>query len=142
VRVLARRWERKRRVPLGDPVAHAGRHPFVTSITGEHRAGAYRTCTVHMGKTRGEVHECCVEADAGRTITWAIEHDSTGFTRMVADWQAGFHLAPRGTGTVVTARSAFRQRNLAVRMMTPMIRRRLHSAQRTILASLKESVER
>jgi uncharacterized protein YndB with AHSA1/START domain len=126
---------------IEDPIAHAGWHPFVERITGEHRAGASRTCSVRMGTKTGETRERCIEANGERAITWAIEDDTTGFSRMVSDWRAGFSLVPDERGTIVTARSAFRPRNLAVRAMTPLIRRRFHGVQRTILASLKETVE-
>jgi uncharacterized protein YndB with AHSA1/START domain len=126
---------------IEDPVAHADWHPYVVRITGEHRVGASRSCAVLVGKKTGETRERCLEADAQRAITWAIDHDTTGFSRMVADWQAGFSLLSQDDGTVVTARSVFRPRNLAVRAMTPLIRRRFHSTQRAILASLKRYVE-
>jgi uncharacterized protein YndB with AHSA1/START domain len=126
---------------IEDPVAHASWHPYVVRITGEHRFGASRSCAVLVGKKTGETRERCLEADAPRAITWAIDHDTTGFSRMVTDWQAGFSLLSQNDGTLVTARSVFRPRNLAVRAMMPLIRRRFHSTQRAILASLKRYVE-
>jgi uncharacterized protein YndB with AHSA1/START domain len=127
---------------IEDPVAHASWHPYVIRITGEHRAGASRTCSVLMGGTTGETRERCIEAERERAITWAIDHDTTGFSRMVSDWRASFILMPHERGAVVTARSAFRPRNLAVRAMTPLIRRKFHRTQRAILAGLKKSLER
>jgi uncharacterized protein YndB with AHSA1/START domain len=126
---------------IEDPAVHADWHPYVVRITGEHQLAASRTCAVVVGKKTGETRERCLEADAPRAITWAIDHDTTGFSRMVTDWQAGFTLLPQDDGTVVTARSVFRPRNLAVRAMTPLIRRRFHSTQRAILASLKRYVD-
>lgn len=126
---------------IEDPVAHADWHPYVVRIAGEHRLGASRSCAVLVGRKTGETRERCLEADAPRAITWGVDHDTTGFSRMVTDWQAGFRLVSQDDGTVVTACSVFRPRNLAVRAVTPLIRRRFHSAQRAILAGLKRYVE-
>ena len=126
---------------IEDPVAHTAWHPYVVRITGEHRLGASRSCTVSVGKRTGETRERCLQSDAPRAITWAIDDDTTGFSRMVTDWQAGFSLQQEDDGTIVTARSVFRPRNLAVRAMTPLIRRRFHSTQRAILAGFKRYME-
>jgi uncharacterized protein YndB with AHSA1/START domain len=125
---------------IEDPAAHAAWHPFVIAISGEHRTGGRRTCAVLVGKKTGEVRERCVEAEAERTITWLVEHDTTGFTRMASNPRTGFTLAPHEGGTLVTARSAFEPRNLAVRAVMPLIRRRFHATQRAILAGLAESM--
>jgi carbon monoxide dehydrogenase subunit G len=126
---------------IEDPVAHARWHPFVTEITGEHEPDQVRTCAVLVGKKPGRTRERCVEHDDHRRIIWAIEEDSSGFGRMASGWRAGFMLAPSGETTVVTAESSFRPRNLIVRAMLPMIRRKFHQTQRAILGGLKDSVE-
>ena len=123
---------------IEDREAHAGWHPFVTGMEGEHRLGAERRCAVVVGGKPGETRERCVEADPERAITWAIEGDTTGFSRMVSDWQAGFMLAADGDGTTVTARSTFRPRNVLVRALLPLIRRRFHRTQREILEALAQ----
>jgi uncharacterized protein YndB with AHSA1/START domain len=127
---------------IEDPAAHAAWHPYVTRIAGEHRAGAERRCSVLVGRRTGETRERCIEAQPERTITWAIEHDTTGFSRMVSDWRAGFTLTRDDGATTVTARSAFRPRNLLVRAMLPAIRRKFHHTQRDILEGLRRSLER
>ena len=72
---------------------------------------------------------------------WAVEHDSTGFSRMVTDWRTGFSLQPQGPGaTRVRAESQFRPR-LPARLMAPAIRRKFHQTQRAILDGLKQHVE-
>jgi uncharacterized protein YndB with AHSA1/START domain len=126
---------------IEDPTAHAAWHPYLTAIAGEHRVGETRTCSVLIGGKPGKTRERCIEAEPERSITWAVEHDTTGFSRMVSDWRAGFTIAPGGDGTAVTARSAFRPRNLAVRAMLPLIRRRFHRTQQDILEALARSVE-
>jgi hypothetical protein len=60
---------------------------------------------------------------------------------MVSDWRAGFALWSRNAATHVTAQSTFVPRNPLVRIMSPIIRRKFHHAQRNILASLKDAVE-
>jgi uncharacterized protein YndB with AHSA1/START domain len=127
---------------IADPVAHAAWHPFVTQIAGEHRLGAARTCSVIAGKKSGETRERCVEADAGRAITWSIDHDTTGFSRLVVRWRSGFDLQQHDRGTLVRARSAFEPRNILVRAIMPPIARKFHQVQREILTALKGSVER
>jgi uncharacterized protein YndB with AHSA1/START domain len=126
---------------IEDPARHAAWHPFVTAIAGEHRLGASRTCSVLVGNKEGETTEQCVQCDALRRITWTIEHDTTGFSRMVSDWQAGFRLETRDGSTVVTAESTFAANSVLVRVMAPLIRRRFHQTQKAILAALKRSVE-
>jgi hypothetical protein len=126
---------------IEDPVAHAGWHPFVVEIGGEHRLGADRTCSVVVGGKPGETTERCVEYEADRRIIWLVVADSTGFGRMVSDWRAGFELVEDDRGTAVTAESSFRPDNLFTRAMLPLIRRKFHSTQRGILGGLQESVE-
>jgi uncharacterized protein YndB with AHSA1/START domain len=127
---------------IEDPAAHASWHPFVTGITGKHSLGAIRRCAVAIGKKTGETSERCIEHEPERRIVWRIEEDSSGFLRMVSDWTAGFELEARDGRTVVRAESVFQPRNVLVRLMQPMVRRKFHGAQRAILAGLKASVER
>jgi uncharacterized protein YndB with AHSA1/START domain len=126
---------------IEDPATHARWHPFVTEIAGRHELDQVRTCSVLVGKRQGQTTERCVVYDHGRRIAWAIEQDSTGFGRMVRGWQAGFSLASSDGGTVVSAQSAFRPRNLLVRAMLPMIRHKFHQTQRAILRCLMDSLE-
>ena len=126
---------------IKEPAEHADWHPFVTGISGEHRLGATRTCSVIVGKKNGETKERCINDDEGRRIAWAIEKDSTGFSRMVSDWQAGFGLQSRDGATVVTAESTFRPKNVLLRLAAPLVRRKFHQTQKEILTALKASVE-
>lgn len=126
---------------IEDPVTHARWHPFVTEITGGHALDQVRTCALLLGGKPGRTQERCVERDDQRRIIWAIEEDSSGFSRMASSWRAGFTLAASGETTVVTAESTFRPRTVIVRAMLPMIRRKFHQTQREILGSLKNSVE-
>ena len=126
---------------IKDPAAHARWHPFVTRISGEHRLGATRACSVVVGRKTGQTRERCTEEREGEAIVWAVEHDSTGFSRLVSDWRAGFRLERRDDGTLVTAHSAFTPRSVLVRFMGPIIRRKFHRTQKAILDALKQSVE-
>jgi hypothetical protein len=95
---------------------------------------------VIVGGKPGTTRERCVEADEARLLTWAIEEDSTGFSRMVSDWRAGFALERVDGGTRVTARSDFRPTSLPLRLLLPVVRRKFHRTQRAILASLEQAV--
>jgi uncharacterized protein YndB with AHSA1/START domain len=127
---------------IEDPAAHAGWHPFVTRISGEHRLEAHRACDVDLGKRTGQTRERCIAHEAERRIAWRIEEDSTGFLRLVSDWTAGFGLKPDGSAmTLVAAESIFRPKSLLVWPMIPLVRRKFHQTQRAILNALKETVE-
>jgi len=126
---------------LADPAEHAGWHPFVTEISGEHRIGATRTCSVIVGRKAGRTSERCIVEQPGEELAWAIEEDSTGFGRMVSDWTAGFRIKESDGATAVSATSTFQPRNPMVRLMMPLIRVRFHQTQRKILAALKAAVE-
>lgn len=128
---------------IDDPAAQAGWHPFVTRISGEHRLGASRACDVDLGTRTGRTSERCIAHEAGRRIAWRIEEDSTGFLRLVSDWTAGFELEPDGSGTtLVTAESTFRPKSVLVFPTIPLVRRKFHDTQRTILSALKDAAER
>jgi uncharacterized protein YndB with AHSA1/START domain len=127
---------------IEDPVAHARWHPFVSAIAGGHELHEIRCCSVRVGKKEGTTKERCVEREGAERIVWAIEEDSTGFARMVSGWRSGFSLAELDSATIVTAESMFRPRNVLVRAMLPMIRRKFHQTQKAILRGLQEAVER
>jgi uncharacterized protein YndB with AHSA1/START domain len=126
---------------IKDPATHARWHPFVTGIRGEHRLGAIRSCSVIVGKKAGETKERCVEDAEERKLSWAIEEDSTGFSRMVSDWRAGFTLQVVHGATRVTAESVFQPKGVLLRLMSPIVKRKFHQTQRSILAALKHAVE-
>jgi uncharacterized protein YndB with AHSA1/START domain len=127
---------------IRDPARHAQWHPALTRIDGDHTLGAVRECDVMVGKKAGRTAERCTSFDEGRRIMWSVEKDSTGFSRMVSDWSAGFTLEPHGDGaTRVVARSVFQPSTLLTRLMLPMIRRKFHQTQRGILAGLKQYLE-
>lgn len=124
-----------------DPAVHAAWHPYVTEIRGEHREGAVRTCSVSVGRKPGRTDERCVELVPERSIAWLIEDDSSDFGGKVSDWRSGFSLRPQDGATQVTARSTFGPRSGVVRLLLPIVRRKFHRTQRTILTSLKRAVE-
>jgi uncharacterized protein YndB with AHSA1/START domain len=127
---------------IRDPATHAEWHPFLTRITGEHRVGAVRRCDVIVGKKSGHTEERCTGCEHERNITWLIEKDTTGFSRMVSDWTAGFSLEPQGSVAVlVKANSTFVPKNLLVRLTMPLIRRKFHQTQQIILNGLKQFIE-
>jgi uncharacterized protein YndB with AHSA1/START domain len=126
---------------IADAAAHASWHPFVRTIAGGHALYEIRSCSVQVGKKEGTTKERCVEREECARIAWAIEEDSTGFGRMVSGWRSGFTLAEGDGATIVTAESTFRPRNVLVRAMLPVIRRKFHQTQQAILRGLQEAVE-
>jgi uncharacterized protein YndB with AHSA1/START domain len=128
---------------IQDPGEHVTWHPFATGIDGEHAPGAVRTCTVQVGRKPGATRERCTSYDEPSTIMWTMERDSSGFSRMVADWQTGFRLTALDPGaTRVQAVSQFRPKGPVVRVMMPAIRRKFHQTQRAILGGLRQHAER
>jgi uncharacterized protein YndB with AHSA1/START domain len=127
---------------IKDPITHARWHPFLTAIDGEHALGAERYCSIIVGKKHGTTRERCVEEDDRRRISWAIDDDSTGFSRMVSDWRAGFILLPAGARTREMAESVFQPTSMLVRLMSPIVKRKFHQTQTAILAGLKNECER
>lgn len=126
---------------IKDPAAHARWHPYIIRITGDHRLGAMRICSIVLGGKPGATQERCIEEDEPRRITWAIDDDTTGFIRHVTGWRTGFDLEHREGGTRVTAHSTFRPNNVLVWLMSPLIRYRCHHTQRTILKRLRRFIE-
>jgi Polyketide cyclase / dehydrase and lipid transport len=126
---------------IENPAEHAGWHPFLTGISGDHELDQVRTCSVVMGRKRGQTRERCVEREDGRHIAWEIEQDFPGFGKMASGWRAGFALTDQPGATTVTAESTFQPNNLFVRAMLPVIRRKFHQTQQAILRALKRSIE-
>jgi uncharacterized protein YndB with AHSA1/START domain len=127
---------------IENPDRHAHWHPFVQQIDGDHHANSVRTCTVLIGTRRATTVERCTERLDGRKLGWRIESDTTGFSRMVSGWAAGFTIEPDGPDkTRVLAESVFTPAKLSAHVLRPILRRKFHQTQRTILASLKQYVE-
>jgi uncharacterized protein YndB with AHSA1/START domain len=126
---------------IESPAEHAGWHPFLTGISGNHALGQVRICSVVVGHKHGQTRERCVEREDERHIAFEIEQDSIGFGRMVSGWRAGFALTDQHGATTVTAESTFQPNNLLVRAMLPVIRRKFHHTQQEILRALKQSIE-
>jgi hypothetical protein len=122
------------------PDEHGTRHPFATAIKGVHKLGEVRECGVLVGGKPGTTRETCTAYDRGRAITWRIDADSSGFSRMVHGWTSGFRLKHEHDSTVVTEWSDFRPKWF-VRPMLPMIKRRFHQTQQQILDGLRRHVE-
>lgn len=128
---------------IQDPAEHVAWHPFATAIDGDHAPGAVRTCTVQLGRKPGTTRERCTSYDEAAAIMWTMEHDSSGFSRMVADWQTGFRLTALDPGTTqVQAVSQFRPKGPVTRVMMPAIRRKFHQTQQAILDGLRQHAER
>jgi uncharacterized protein YndB with AHSA1/START domain len=127
---------------IENPDRHARWYPFVEQIDGDHHADSMRTCTVLVGTRRATTVERCTEREDGRKLVWRIESDTTGFSRMVSDWTAGFAIERDGPDkTRVLAQSVFTPAKLSAYVLGPILRRKFHQTQRIILASLEQYVE-
>ena len=95
-------------VAIESPDEHVMWHPFASAIKGAHALGEVRECGVLVGGKAGTTRETCTVYDTGQAISWRIDADSSGFSRMVTDWTSGFRLVQEAESTVVTAWSNFR----------------------------------
>jgi hypothetical protein len=119
---------------------HARWHPFATAIKGVHALGEVRECDILVGGKPGTTRETCTAYDPGRAISWRIDADSSGFSKLVHGWTSGFRLQHEQDSTVITAWSDFRPKWF-VRPMLPMIKRKFHQTQQQILDALRRHVE-
>ena len=72
---------------------------------------------------------------------WAVEHDSTGFSRMVTDWRRGFSLQPQGPGGHPRASGEPVQAEAAGSLDGAGDPGKFHQTQRAILDGLRQHVE-
>jgi len=117
--------------------------PMVKSTTGKiERAGSVRTCQVEWEGRKDEVAERCIEAIPNRKIAWIMEQGM--MTKMFSKIQFGFVLEPKNGGaTLVQLGFLYEPRNLLARLMySLMMRRKLKSLRKTLLANIKNLAER
>lgn len=128
---------------IADPTQHAAWNPFVTRIAGGHALEARRTVTGVYGKGEGTSEERCTAYEAGRRIRWLAESDSNGFSgRMATDVIAEFTLTDAGPGrTTATSRTGFVPQNVMLKLMTPVLRRKVAKSNDSKLRALKLYVE-
>lgn len=117
--------------------------PMVKSTTGKiERAGSIRTCQVEWEGRKDEVAERCTEAIPNKKIAWAMERGM--MTKMFSKIQFGFTLEPKeGGATLIRLGFLYEPRNLLARLMySLMMRRKLDSLRKTLLANIKNLAER
>lgn len=117
--------------------------PMVKSTTGKtERVGSVRTCQVEWEGRKDEVTERCIEAIPNRKITWIMEQGM--MTKMFSKIQFGFDLEPKNGGaTLVRLGFLYEPKNLLARLMySLMMRRKLDSLRKTLLANIKNLAER
>lgn len=117
--------------------------PMVKSTTGKiEKAGSVRTCQVEWEGRKDEVAERCIEAIPNRKITWVMEQGM--MTKMFSKIQFGFALEPKNGGaTLVRLGFLYEPRNLLARLMySLMMKRKLDSLRKTLLANIKNIAER
>jgi uncharacterized protein YndB with AHSA1/START domain len=106
--------------------------------------GAVRTCHVEMDGRSGEVVERCDELEEHRRLTFVMEQDAFGFSRMFDDFGFSFVLEPLpGDRTNVRIEGFYRARNpLGWALDRLVIRRKLNGLRGGILDGLKAVSER
>jgi uncharacterized protein YndB with AHSA1/START domain len=105
--------------------------------------GATRTCQVHTMGRRGHITERCAELVPQQWAFYTVEHDSLGYSRLVADFS--FSIAVEAdddaTSTVALA-SYYRPRGLGGRLANLLLLRwQLRRSRRRMLTGLALLVE-
>lgn len=108
------------------------------------QVGASRRCQVELEGKQGEVVERCIELEQNTRISFLVERDTFGFSKMFEDFGFSFLLHPTDNGhTQVTIEGFYREKNLLARLMNALLmRRKLHQLRAGILTQLKVTVER
>ena len=122
---------------------HAVKH--VDAPSGRREAvGATRSCQVEMDGKKGEVVERCTEVENGTRISFVVERDTFGFSKMFDDFGFSFLLEPRDhQRTHVALEGFYREKNVLAHLMNASImKRKLHHLRAGILTNLKATVER
>lgn len=117
--------------------------PMVKSTTGKiERAGSVRTCQVEWEGRKDEVVERCIEAVPNEKVAWVMEQGM--MTKMFSKIQFGFALEPRGSNaTSLQFGFLYEPKNFLARLMySLMMRRKLDSLRKTLLANIKNLAER
>jgi uncharacterized protein YndB with AHSA1/START domain len=130
---------------LVDPARVPEYMQAVKRIEGDAResVGAARTCWIEMQGKRGEVVERCVELEERRRLTYVMERDAFGFSRLFEDFGFSFVLEPlAGERTLVRIEGFYREKGVVSRGLNVlMMRRKLHRLRAGILIGLKAVVE-
>ncbi len=118
--------------------------PMVKHTTGTREVlGAVRECTVEMSGRKGRSVERCVESIPHRRIAWALEEDTLGFNKLLADFSFSFTLEPRGpAATLVRNDTYFRPKGLLARLMNaPIMSRKFRRVRQDALRGIQRLAE-
>src|SRR6266705_1059876 len=93
--------------------------------------------------TPEQVVERCTEVEHGTRISFVVERDTFGFSKMFDDFGFSFLLEPRDhQGTHVALEGFYREKNVLAHLMNALImKRKLHHLRAGILTNLKATVD-
>lgn len=106
------------------------------------RVGSARTCAVTMGGREGTMVERCVGRVDERELSYRVDEESFGMTKMFADYGFRIRLAPERDGTRVSIETFYSPRNVFYGAMNVlMMRRRFGTVVDGLLDGLRRHVE-
>lgn len=105
--------------------------------------GATRRCTVELQGKRGKVVERCVELVPRHRLTFVVDEDEFGFSKLFDDFGFTFVLEESGERrTLVRIEGFYREKGLQARILNALVmKRKLSGIRAGILANLKTVVE-
>ncbi|MBX2802552.1 MAG: SRPBCC family protein [Myxococcales bacterium] len=104
--------------------------------------GASRTCRVSFGSRQGRLVERVVEVEPGSSVTYVVDEDSFGMSRMLRGYGFRITLQPAGAVTTVRIDTFYAPRTPWVAVLNVLfLRRRMGSLVGQLLAGLREHVQ-
>lgn len=106
--------------------------------------GATRSCTVELQGKLGKVVERCVELVPRQRLTFVVDEDELGFSKLFDDFGFTFVLEEsEERRTLVRIEGFYREKGLQARVLNALVmKRKLSGIRAGILADLKTVVER
>ena len=97
--------------------------PMVLESHGDKEAlDAMRHCKVELNNVIGSVVKHCIDFEAPERVSWIIEEDSFGLSRLLRDFGFDFHLeALEPTRTLLVCSTFYAPRNLAGTIFNPLL---------------------
>ena len=115
------------------------------NITSENKSevGEVRECKVMFGKKPGEIVERCIEFIPQQKISYVVDKDSFGFTRMFSDYGFSYLLEERTNDkTLCRMRLYYVPKGLFNKIMNSlMMKRKFSETRQKILSGLKSYIE-
>lgn len=88
------------------------------------RVGSTRVCRASLAGRSGTIVERVADIDEGRSITYEVDDDTFGMTRMFADYAFRLSLSAESTGTRITSETFYSPRNIFFGLLNALFLRR------------------